>query len=732
VASRSVVLVVHRGEPPMWAAGLEAGGSERREVVGDVSTIASALEGVDVVLLDSRTSVAALARRIHEMAPAVQTAVIVRADEYDAMRRSILFAPGVGELWVIQEQLIDGGFIKRAADVTRQRQRYERTRPSLAVERSHARADGIAEERTIISEAFLAGLLKVLPDPIFTVDQRGLVLSSNDAADRLLESAGPEARRHPLWDLLHPSIAIPLDPAEVETVSFQAERHGPGGAHESWDVLVAPIRAGEVRAWAIIARDLTDHFRVQNQLEEQGVELQTQAAELEMQKLELAERAEAAERALDVAERAQGEANAANAAKSQFLATMSHELRTPLNAIIGYAQLLQLQVDPVLNEAQRMYLARLQASGGHLLGLINDILDLSKIEAGGMVVRAENQLAREVVSATTGILAPSAEQRKVTLVADANGDEVMYTGDIARVRQVIVNLLSNAVKFTDAGGRVTVTWDLGSAGEETRLTGDGPWMFIRVSDTGIGIPTELQSSVFDPFVQVEGGRTRETGGTGLGLAISLRLARLMGGDITLRSTPGVGSTFTLWLPAPDSTRGELQSPAARAARARRGAPSVRALGLRDTGRMIRTELEAILESFVARLRSDAMFVDVRHLQTEMLEDHVSAFLADLAQALIVADDSGDLETDAMRDGSKIHHVIAERHGRQRLRIGFTEAQVVREYALLMEELEARIERQDRGNSGDDALALGLLRRLVLESRKATVAAMGGSTKVSGH
>ncbi|MBA2686155.1 MAG: PAS domain-containing protein [Gemmatimonadaceae bacterium] len=719
--TRLVVLVVHGGEPPPWALALQGEDVEWRFTTAERAAIAAAVEDVDVALIDAGVPVTTLARHIHEMAPAVQSVAVVVSTEREALRRAILFAPGLGELWLAEPHEVGSELLGRAANVTHQRERYQRTQPRLSMEQASSRSEAATvSERRIVSEAFLAGLLRVLPDPIFTIDEQGRVLSANDAGDHLLDSAGAEARGQSLWELLVPAIANPQQQASAEAVSFQAERRKVGEKAESWDIRLSPILAGEVRAWAVIAHDLTEHFRVQSQLEEQSVELETQAAELETQKIELEERADAAERAQAVAEKARSEANLANAAKSQFLATMSHELRTPLNAIIGYAQILELQVDSLLTDVQRAYLSRLQSSGNHLLGLINDILDLSKIEASGMEVHAENHRAEDAVRATMEILAPAAAQRRVLLLIDEASADALFTGDVPRVRQVVVNLLSNAVKFTDAGGRVTLNWGRSNSGDNAHLVGEGPWTFIRVSDTGIGIPDELQATVFEPFVQVRGGRTREVGGTGLGLAISKRLARLMGGDLTLRSVAGSGSEFTLWLPAPSGDGPHLEAPAIRAARARRGTANRTTLGMRAVGHMMREQFEEIVDSFVARIRADALFVDRRRLASDLLEDHVGPLVADLAQSLILADDDGDLDAESQREGSAIRTVIAELHGVQRMRIGFSEAEVAREYGLLIEELAARVERMAGGRAEETVLALALLRRLVLRAREETL------------
>ncbi|MDQ3389198.1 MAG: ATP-binding protein [Gemmatimonadota bacterium] len=242
------------------------------------------------------------------------------------------------------------------------------------------------------------------------------------------------------------------------------------------------------------------------------------------------------------------EAREANHAKSQFLANMSHEIRTPINAIVGYTDLLELETAGPMTSKQRGYLTRIQASSLHLIGLIDDILDLARVESGRMHVREEILPAERSVSAAISLIEPLARAAGVTAeVVRADGDH-LYRGDGDRVRQILVILLNNAVKFTEANGSVRVSFGTSEQPDsEARLDGDGPWTFFRVADTGIGISASDAATVFEPFVQVDPGNTRKHGGTGLGLAIALDLARRMDGDLTLRSVEGEGSCFTLWL-----------------------------------------------------------------------------------------------------------------------------------------------------------------------------------------
>jgi signal transduction histidine kinase len=257
-------------------------------------------------------------------------------------------------------------------------------------------------------------------------------------------------------------------------------------------------------------------------------------------------------------EAALAETEAANRAKSDFLATMSHELRTPVNAIIGYSQLLEMGLAGAVTPEQTAQIERIHASSRHLLTLINDVLDLSKIEAGHMEVLHEQHDLSNGVGDAVRLLSLQASERQIELVEDCVSRPVQYVGDEDRVRQVVTNLVSNALKFTEPGGRVAVRCGVEEQPPgEAFLTGDGPWTFVQVEDTGIGIAESDLRGVFQAFEQVDAGRRRSRGGIGLGLTISRQLARLMGGDLTVRSELGVGSTFTLWLPSHPVPAGHL-------------------------------------------------------------------------------------------------------------------------------------------------------------------------------
>jgi len=266
-------------------------------------------------------------------------------------------------------------------------------------------------------------------------------------------------------------------------------------------------------------------------------------------------------------------ANSANQAKSQFLANMSHELRTPLNAIIGYSEMLQEETEELGVAGLKPDLEKVHGAGKHLLGLINDILDLSKIEAGKMTLFLEEFEVEKMVQEVASTVQPLVSKNGNRLEVDCPADIGVMWADLTKVRQTLFNLLSNASKFTEEGvirlevrrspaegrtnfgdrkliGESVSGLEIQSKSREQEQESSGATRItFHVSDTGIGMRAEQMARLFEAFSQADASTTRKYGGTGLGLAISRKFCRLMGGDLTVTSEPGKGSTFTMTLPA---------------------------------------------------------------------------------------------------------------------------------------------------------------------------------------
>ena len=282
--------------------------------------------------------------------------------------------------------------------------------------------------------------------------------------------------------------------------------------------LVGPIQGTEARLAEIAAGDFSGHLDVPN-------------------RDELGSLARNVNRMNDELRHLYGELETASRHKSEFLANMSHELRTPLNAILGFAQLLQKKLFGELNEKQEEYVEDIRSSGKHLLSLINDVLDLSKVEAGQIELQVAPFSLREAVERGVVMVRERASKDGIAVAADVDPEVQLVNADERRIRQVLFNLLSNAVKFTPTGGRVEVT---------AARVGDD--IHVAVVDTGPGIAPEDRKRIFEEFQQTEAG-AKQNEGTGLGLALSKRLVELHGGRIWVESELGAGSRFAFTLPA---------------------------------------------------------------------------------------------------------------------------------------------------------------------------------------
>nr|MBA3646535.1 hypothetical protein [Gemmatimonadaceae bacterium] len=273
------------------------------------------------------------------------------------------------------------------------------------------------------------------------------------------------------------------------------------------------------------------------QLEQTAEQMAAAQEELEVINEELTATNEELQRKTDEVTGALAEADEANRAKSDFLATMSHELRTPLNAIGGYAELITLGIRGPVTEQQKADLARIQRSQSQLLTLINDILKFAKLQSGTVHFEIIEFSLEEAIRNSDDLIRPQIDEKNLAYRYESGDVNVTVCADPDRFQQVVLNLLSNAVKFTPPEGAITVSWKVSEKN-----------VAVSVADTGVGIPADKLVRVFDPFIQVNARTAKTTEGVGLGLAISRDIVSRMNGTLTVESEPGKGSVFTLTLP----------------------------------------------------------------------------------------------------------------------------------------------------------------------------------------
>ncbi len=510
----------------------------------------------------------------------------------------------------------------------------------------------------------LRAIIESLADGILIVDRNEVIRFANPAAEALFNRSAD--------DLIGTSLGTPL--VAGETTELEIVRRGGG------DVAYAELRV------------------VETEWEGETVEL--------ISLREITDRKHAAERARQLSHEREARlaAEGASHAKSNFLAIMSHELRTPLNAILGYSEIMEMGLSGDVSETMRGHLGRVQSSGRHLLRLVNDILDIAKVEAGNLSVASVPADISDAIAPAIALVEPQAAAKGVDLVfTPADGDLPSYMGDDERVRQILVNLLSNAIKCTPAGGaitiaaRVTTAPDASAPDASARLRPRGTVLCLSVADTGTGIAPDMLAAIFEPFVQEDSGLTRAQEGSGLGLTISQRLARAMGGDLTVRSEVGTGSTFSLWLPAHvkgDEAHTPLSSASVEEAdsadarqHSRDGDESVPVEGLSEVASAILADLDTLLATVVSRIRSDPQLTMAAGLRTSQVADHLATFLADVAGALIIVEESAGRPSALLSDTKEIQRLISERHGTQRARLGWTEFAVRREFMIIRAELE---------------------------------------------
>ena len=365
-------------------------------------------------------------------------------------------------------------------------------------------------------------------DGIVTIDEHSTILSVNPAAERLF---GYSARA------LIGTRLTRLMPEQFRKAHAQgiARYASSGVRHIPWQGIRLPILTSDGREipteisfgeftsngrriFSGIIRDISQQMAAEAALSASNAELR-QAAETEL--------------------RLRREAEEANRAKGEFLAVMSHELRTPLNAIGGYADLMELGLHGPVTEQQLEDLRRMKQSQRHLLGLINQVLNYTRVETGGLHYESTDVRLRDAIAGAEAQVVPQMGGRGLTYDYTECDASLVARADPDKLQQILLNLLTNAIKFTEKGGHIRLSCSAAPNG----------MVAIAVIDTGVGIAPEKLESVFEPFVQIDQRLTRPHEGVGLGLSISRDLARGMSGDLSAVSTPGVGSTFTLTLPA---------------------------------------------------------------------------------------------------------------------------------------------------------------------------------------
>jgi len=663
---------------------------------------------VDCVVIDGRVAdVVQLARQVQSADSAVQVVIVCGTADRSRLESALIYAIGLGEVWVVDSGEVTADLVERARTVTHQRRSFRSLH--RRIERDYTAMEPATTSRPFISDAYLAALLSVLPDPVISINAAGDVMTWNRAAEELLEDRPRTPLEAPILEALAPddpdALSALLERARTGRVEGEI-RFRLGGEARTAELVAQPVALASGTVRVLLIHDVTESRRVRAELEATAAQLRSQAEELRSQRtlrektraqLERAnrelQRANAAlvERTRE-AERAQAEAERANQAKSEFLATMSHEIRTPINAVIGYAELLQMGLSGPVTAAQKRQLERVRASARHLLVLVEDVLDLAKVEAGRIEVERERALAVNAIAGALALVTPAAEARGVRLESHSphEHEATFYVGDESRVTQVLVNLLSNAIKFSDPGGVVEISGGVASASEgPPGLDPGSGWTYVRVTDHGIGIANEDQARIFRPFEQVETGHTRSHEGAGLGLAISRELAHLMGGELTVESAPGEGATFTLWLPKSDIFAGYAAIEAAQEASRAEGPPVDAARGaMLEVGRAMLINLENVISALSRRLRGE--LPTAAPLHENVLRDHWASYLADLAQSVITLAQPGADVSALLRDGTDVQRVVADLHGHQRARYGWTPEMLRREVDILFEEIERHV------------------------------------------
>jgi signal transduction histidine kinase len=425
--------------------------------------------------------------------------------------------------------------LRNITDLARAREEIEESYRTLRVAQAEVRDERHRLDLIIDSVA----------DPILVTDQEGDIVLMNEPAERLFNvpisaGEGPQRRVRANGANLTSFVSNVLTRTGEQRYRGEIQLSDPAtGRSLPVEAVAGTILSeqGEL-VWVVtILHDLTEALekaRLYEQLKHASVELERKVQEATA---ELAQQNELLRRQHIALEQA-------SALKSQFLANMSHEFRTPLNAILGYTHMLLNGVTGPVSDPQRKSLTRIDSNSRHLLALINDILDITRIEAGRMPLNLSTFRIPDLLHEVMSELEPIIKRSNLTVTTRMRGKLPPLRSDRQKVKQVVLNLLSNALKFTPRGS-VTIG---------ASYDGDGRIVAIAVEDTGVGIAAESQAKVFEDFRQLDSSPNRGYGGTGLGLSICRRLSQMLGGTIELESAVGHGSTFTLKLPAKPKRR----------------------------------------------------------------------------------------------------------------------------------------------------------------------------------
>ena len=424
----------------------------------------------------------------------------------------------------------EGAFVSVLRDVT------DLKRASIELERQYQRAR-LTEQDATRERDRLNLILSNVGDPILVTDDQSKIILMNPQAEQLFElpldvADRRQAQRVRGNDTKFTTLIsdFALSPATYRRERFTLQQPMTG-EELPVEVIAGKVlnERGEPLAIVSVLHDLTkqvENERLYYELKTLNVELEDRVrmatADLEQQNLRLQWQSNELEKAYRL--------------KSEFLASMSHELRTPINALIGYASLMLDRIYGELTKQQEEGLKRIQVASNHLLVLINDILDLAKIEAGKMPVHLEPMHLRAIIAEVATHVEPQIKKKQLEFSTDIGGDTPVMFSDRTKVKQIVLNLLHNAIKFTHHGEVSIIARPVGQRVQ------------ITVKDTGIGIRPEHREVIFEEFRQVDQSRTREYGGTGLGLSITRKLVALLGGEISLESEYGQGSSFIVTLP----------------------------------------------------------------------------------------------------------------------------------------------------------------------------------------